>query len=60
MKKIIGIVLIVGFLCVDFLFFHDVFKRGEIVSVAQYMTGALSLLVFAVSVQLLRTKGTRV
>jgi hypothetical protein len=39
--------LIVGFLAVDFLFFHDIFKTGEVTTVPQYMTGLLSVLVFA-------------
>ena len=39
--------LIAGFLAVDFLFFHDIFKTGEVTTVPQYMTGVLSLLVFA-------------
>jgi len=42
------LLLIVGFLAVDFLFFHDVFKAGEITTPAQYMTGFLSILVIAV------------
>jgi hypothetical protein len=51
MKKIISIVLLLGFLFVDFLFFHDIFKPGETTSLAQYLTGLLSLPVFAVSMQ---------
>jgi hypothetical protein len=51
MKKIISIILIVGLLFVDFLFFHDIFKPGETTSIAQYLTGILSLPVFAVSIQ---------
>lgn len=45
MRKIIDLVLIVGFLFVDFLFFHDVFKAGEGTSLAQYLTGVLSIVV---------------
>ena len=37
-----------GFLPVDFLFFHDIFKAGEATSLPQYMTGFLSILVFAI------------
>ncbi len=48
MRKIIDVLLILGFLAVDFFFFHDVFKPGESTSFAQYLTGALSLLVFVV------------
>lgn len=49
MRKVIDIVLIVGFLAVDFFFFHDFFKAGEVVTLPQYMTGALSVLVIALS-----------
>ncbi|MDE1945506.1 MAG: hypothetical protein KGI03_04540 [Patescibacteria group bacterium] len=45
MKNLTDVVLIAGFLAVDFLFFHDMFKAGEAISAAQYLTGALSLLV---------------
>jgi hypothetical protein len=48
MRKALDVVLIVGFLAVDFLFFHDIFKPGESTSLPQYMTGALSLAVFAI------------
>ena len=40
--------LIAGFLAVDFFFFHDIFKTGEVTSLPQYMTGILSLAVFAI------------
>ena len=40
--------LIVGFLAVDFLFFHDVLKSGEVTTLPQYMTGFLSIVVFAI------------
>jgi len=56
MRKLISIILIVGFLFVDFLFFHDIFKPGETTSVAQYLTGILSLPVFAFSSQELLKK----
>ena len=56
MRRAIDVFLIVGFLAVDFLFFHDVFKAGEVTTPAQYMTGFLSILVIAVCGQsLLRT-----
>jgi hypothetical protein len=56
MNKMLAIILIFGFLAVDFLFFHDIFKPGESTSPAQYLTGLLSLIVFAVSArQLLHT-----
>lgn len=43
MKKALDVVLIADFLFVDLLFFHDVFKPGEVTSFAQYLTGLLSL-----------------
>jgi hypothetical protein len=48
LKKILAVVLIVGFLMVDFLFFHDVFKSGEVVTFSQYLTGLLSVPVLLV------------
>jgi hypothetical protein len=56
MRRTLDIALIVGFLAVDFLFFHDVFKPGEATSLPQFMTGALSVAVFAMcGVSLLRS-----
>jgi hypothetical protein len=49
MKKVLSIVLIVGFLFVDFLFFHDVFKPGEVTTLPQYLTGLLSIPVLLLS-----------
>jgi len=51
MRKIIDIILIVGFIAVDFLFFHDYLKAGEIITLPQYLTGALSVLVFIIAGQ---------
>jgi hypothetical protein len=51
MKKLVYIVLIIGFLFVDFIFFHDIFKAGETTSLGQWLAGILSILVFVVSVQ---------
>lgn len=51
MRRTLAVVLIVGFLAVDFLFFHDVLKQGEVTTLPQYMTGVLSILVFAVCAQ---------
>lgn len=51
-----AVVLILGFLAVDFLFFHDVLKPGEVTTLPQYMTGLLSILVFAVCAQSLLTQ----
>jgi|GEM_PF-630175 hypothetical protein len=50
-RKLVNIVLVLGFLFVDFLFFHDIFKAGESTSIAQYLTGILSILVFVISIQ---------
>ena len=43
LKKALAIFLIVGFLLVDFLFFHDLLKPGETITFAQYLTGAFSV-----------------
>lgn len=51
MRRTVAVVLILGFLAVDFLFFHDVLKPGEVTTLPQYMTGFLSVLVFAVCAQ---------
>ena len=51
MRRVLDVVLIVGFLAVDVFFFHDVFKPGESTSLAQYLTGVLSLGVFAICAQ---------
>lgn len=55
MKRVVDIVLIVGFLFVDFLFFHDIFKAGEIITLPQYLTGILSIIVIVLSAQSLLT-----
>ena len=49
MKKALAVGLILGFLLVDFLFFHDVLKPGEIVTFPQYLTGVLSIPVVLIS-----------
>jgi hypothetical protein len=51
MRRTPAVVLILGFLAVDFLFFHDLLKPGEVTTLPQYMTGFLSVLVFAVCAQ---------
>jgi hypothetical protein len=48
MRRAVDAALIVGFLAVDAFFFHDIFKAGESTTLPQYMTGVLSVLVFAV------------
>lgn len=49
MKKVLAITLILGFLAVDFLFFHDIFKAGEIITLPQYLTEVLSIPVIVIS-----------
>lgn len=56
MRRSLDVALILGFLAVDFLFFHDLLKAGEVTTVPQYMTGLLSILVFAVCGQSLLTQ----
>lgn len=48
MRRAVDLALIAGFLAVDFFFFHDLLKAGEVTTLPQYMTGFLSILVFAV------------
>ena len=45
MNKAIDAALIVGFLAVDYLFFHDVLKAGEVITLAEYLVGLLSVIV---------------
>ena len=49
LKKALAAVVIVGFLLVDFLFFHDILKPGESLTFPQYLTGLLSIPVLIVS-----------
>ena len=49
MKKALAVTLIVGFLIVDFLFFHDILKPGEVITFPQYLTGLLSIPVILVA-----------
>jgi hypothetical protein len=51
MRKILDITLIIGFLAVDFLFFHDLLKPGETITPPQYLTGILSVPIILLSVQ---------
>ncbi len=53
MKRALAIVVILGFLLVDFLFFHDLLKPGEVVTFPQYLTGLLSIPVMVVCIQFL-------
>ena len=50
MRKLLDVVIIVGFLIVDFFFFHDIFKP-EAISLPQYLTGILSIPVIILSVR---------
>ncbi len=56
MRRALDISLILGFLAVDVLFFHDLLKAGEVTTIPQYMTGMLSILVFAICGQSLLTQ----
>ncbi|HXJ70654.1 MAG TPA: hypothetical protein VNM39_17260 [Verrucomicrobiae bacterium] len=56
MRRVLDAGLIFGFLAVDFLFFHDLFKAGEVTTLPQYMTGFLSILVFVICGQSLLTQ----
>jgi hypothetical protein len=56
MRRALDISLILGFLALDFLFFHDLLKAGEVTTIPQYMTGMLSILVFAICGQSLLTQ----
>lgn len=60
MKKLLDIVLVLGFLFVDLIFFHDVFKPGETTSVGQWLTGILSIPVIIMSIQSLLGSRERV
>jgi hypothetical protein len=48
-KKALAVALILGYLLVDFLLFHDIFKAGEAVTFAEYLTGVLSMPVLIIS-----------
>ncbi|CAN5747516.1 hypothetical protein BH11PAT2_BH11PAT2_01300 [soil metagenome] len=56
MTNIVDVVLIAGFLAVDFLLFHDIFKVGEAITGAQYLVGILSIIVIARALQSLLKK----
>jgi hypothetical protein len=53
MKRALALLVIFGFLLVDFLFFHDIFKAGEVVTFPQYLTGLLSIPVMVACIQIL-------
>ena len=54
MKKALALLVIFGFLLVDFLFFHDIFKPGEVVTFPQYLTGLLSIPVMIGCIQIMQ------
>ncbi len=45
MNKTLDIILILGFLAIDFFFFHDFFKPGEVTTLPQMLAGVLSAIV---------------
>ena len=49
MKKGLAVFLIVGFLLVDLLFFHDILKPGEAITLPQFLTWVLSVPVLVLS-----------
>lgn len=53
MLKAVAVLLIVGFLAVDWLSFHDFLKPGEVYNFREYLTGFLSILVFVCSIKML-------
>jgi hypothetical protein len=57
MRRLLNVSLIVGFLFVDMLFFHDMFKPGEVITLAQYLTGFLSIPVIVISSESLLRDG---
>ena len=57
MRRVVDVGLIVGFLGVDFFFFHDILKAGEVTTLPQYLTGFLSIVVFAICSQSLLKSG---
>lgn len=58
MVRVISVILIFGFVAVDFLLFHDIFKPGEQTTLPQYLTGVLSLFVFVLAISHLREPRT--
>jgi hypothetical protein len=58
-RRTLDIGLILGFLAVDFFFFHDILKPGEVTTLPQYMTGVLSLAVIVICGQSLLKSARR-
>ena len=59
MRKACWAALILGLLFVDFLYFHDIFKPGEVTTMAQYLSGALSVPVILYSAHALLSHKAR-
>ena len=53
LQKLFHMILIAGFVLVDFIFFHDLFKPGNHSSFGQILTGLLSIIVFYMSINYL-------
>jgi hypothetical protein len=58
-RRALFVVLTLGFLFVDFLFFHDILKPGEVTTLPQYLTGALSIPVMLFAVHQLSKRGAQ-
>lgn len=56
-RKVIDVALVVGFVILDWLRFHDIFKP-QAPTVADWLTVALSLLVFYVALESLGRSST--
>jgi hypothetical protein len=55
-KKLVDVVLVAGFVLVDWLIFHDAFKAGQSYTTTEILTGVLSLFVFLGSLSRLLNK----
>ena len=56
MRKTLDIILILGFLFVDLLLFHDILKEWQTYTVVDYLIGVLSIPVIIMSLQSLFKK----
>jgi len=50
MNRAVYLVLVVGFVILDWMRFHDFNKPGEVLTTADWLTGFLSLLVFYLAI----------
>ena len=57
MKRAVYLVLVVGFVILDWMRFHDFNKPGEVLTTADWLTGFLSLLVFYLAIDSLMKIG---